>query len=239
LAGGAASCTPGRPAPARRWSARRRRAVPKVPFLYVRDFHESRGEAIQTIFERARKVAPCILAFEDIDGLVRQNHRTVFLNELDGFQNNDGLLIIASSNHPEQIDDALLKRPLRFDRVIHIGLPGPAERREFCRRVLSRPQFLTHRDPALDCEVLAEQLSDRSEGFTLAYLKEVFTGAALNRAAAGAMVFDANFAAAALEQVALLQQHLRHASRPDKLAEWREPANGQFGFHPVRTLPSR
>ncbi|MFN8539140.1 MAG: ATP-binding protein [Thermomicrobiales bacterium] len=213
--------------------------VPTIPFLYVRDFHQSRGEAIQTIFERARRVAPCILAFEDIDGLVGLGHRTVFLNELDGFQNNDGLLIIASSNHPEQIDEALLKRPSRFDRVVHIGLPGPDERREFCQRILHRPEFLAHCEPSLDRDALAEALAEQSDGFTLAYLKEVFTGAALNRAEAGATSFDAAFSAAALEQVAILQRYLRGADKPNKLIEWREPANGQLGFHPVRPLPGR
>ena len=72
-------------------------ALPTCPFLYVRDFSSgNHADAVETIFERARKLAPCLLAFEDIDGLVTQGNRTVFLNELDGFQNNDGLLIIAS-----------------------------------------------------------------------------------------------------------------------------------------------
>ena len=116
-------------------------ALPDRPFLYVRDLEtEDRGskeDAITQIFRRARKVAPCLLVFEDIDGLVNDANRTVFLNELDGFQNNHGLLIMASSNHPEKIDEALRKRPSRFDRVVHIGMPALRERETYCLRILT------------------------------------------------------------------------------------------------------
>ncbi|MBC8134734.1 MAG: ATP-binding protein, partial [Fibrella sp.] len=111
-------------------------AHPEVPFLYVGDVRHN--GSLQQIFKHARESAPCILAFEDMDGLVSDANRTYFLNELDGFRNNDGILIIASSNHPKRIDEALLKRPSRFDRVYHIGLPAKAERAEYCRRFLAK-----------------------------------------------------------------------------------------------------
>ena len=154
----------------------------------MRDFSSgNHADAVETIFERARKLSPCLLAFEDIDGLVTQGNRTVFLNELDGFQNNDGLLIIASSNHPGKIDEALLKRPSRFDRVFHIGLPALAERRTYCERLLSRSSLADRLSPELDIPVLAQTVAEWSDGFTPAYLKEVFVSAALRRAQAGAM----------------------------------------------------
>jgi hypothetical protein len=73
-----------------------------IPFLYVRDLSRNHrnGDALSTIFAKARRLAPCILAIEDMDGLIDRDNRSAFLNELDGFKNNDGLLIIASSNHP-------------------------------------------------------------------------------------------------------------------------------------------
>jgi ATPase family associated with various cellular activities (AAA) len=216
-------------------------AVPDVLFLYVRDFYARRNgeEAVKAIFERARKLAPCILTFEDIDGLVDKANRTVFLNELDGFQSNEGILVIASSNHPGEIDEALLKRPSRFDRVFHIGLPGVVERREFCRRILERPELAARRDLALDSDALAERIAERTDGFTLAYLKEVFTGAALNRAEAGAVALDDDFANTALAQVEDLGRYLHKARNPEGFAEWRESGNGQLGFHPVQRLPRR
>ena len=195
-------------------------AVPDWPFLYVRDLREyHEEEAVKAIFERARKLAPCILAFEDLDGLVVDSNRTLFLNELDGFQNNEGLLILASSNHPEKIDEALLKRPSRFDRVFHVGLPGTAERREYCLRVLSRSSLAERLSTDLDVEALAAQVGRYSEGFTPAYLKEVFVGAALQRAQAGASVLDGQFAQAVMAQVEELRAHLRRMKDPEALSE--------------------
>lgn len=194
-------------------------ALPDLPFLYVRDLHErNQREAIKTIFKRARKLAPCILVFEDIDGFITDQNRSVFLNEMDGFGNNDGLLVIASSNHPGKIDEALLKRPSRFDRVFHIGLPKKAERIEYCRRILSRTQMSQRIADSLDREALAAQVGDKTDGFTPAYLKEVFTSAALSRAQEGATVLDEDFAIAVMAQVEELRAHLKRAKDPDALA---------------------
>ena len=173
-------------------------ALPDLPFLYVRDLRErNKKEAIKEVFRRARHLSPCLLAFEDMDGFVDKENRTVFLNELDGFQDNAGLLIIASSNHPGKIDEALLKRPSRFDRVFHVGLPGPEERREFCRRLLSRGALAEHRAPSLDVEALA----------------------VLRRAQSGVTALDATYAEAVLEQVEELRAHLKRMRAPDMLAE--------------------
>ena len=214
-------------------------ATPELPFLYVRDFNAERGEeAVRTIFERARRLAPCILAFEDIDGMVDQHNRTVFLNELDGFKNNDGLLVIASSNHPGKIDEALLRRPSRFDRVFHIGLPGSDERRAFCQQLLARPALAARRATDTDFAALAEQVAAQTDGFTLAYLKEAFTGAALQSAQQGALMLDASFGAAVLAQVKTLATHLHQVRDPEALGEWREPGEVSIGFRPpVRLIP--
>src|SRR5579871_1175611 len=167
-------------------------ALPELPFLYVRDFQadEDRRDAIKEIFKRARKLAPCLLAFEDIDGLVHEQNRAPFLNELDGFQNNNGLLILASSNHPERIDAALLKRPSRFDRVFTIGLPALAERRAYCRQMLTGSPLSARVAPDLDVAALAEQVAARCKGFTPAYMKEAFIAAALKLAQEGVDVLD-------------------------------------------------
>lgn len=208
-------------------------ALHDLPFLYVRDLRdEARGgrDAIMRIFERARKLAPCILAFEDIDGLVTEENRTIFLNEIDGFQNNHGLLIIASSNHPGKIDEALLKRPSRFDRVFHLGLPEFAERYEYCRRLLSRSALAQRIMPQVELDVMARQVAERTKGFTPAYLKEVFVGAALQRAQVGASYLDEQFVSTVLEQVDELRSYLRSLRDPDALAELSGPRESAIGF---------
>ena len=58
------------------------------------------------IFTKARQVAPCLLILEDIDSLVGERVRSYFLNEVDGLESNDGILIIASTNHCECMSTA-------------------------------------------------------------------------------------------------------------------------------------
>jgi len=204
-------------------------SLPELPLLYVRDMRERCGDTCRDVFSRARNLAPCILAFEDIDGFIDGSNRTVFLNELDGMSNNDGVLVIASSNHPEKIDEALLKRPSRFDRVFHIGLPAPEERREFCRRLLSRSELAEHLDPSLDQEALARAVAQKTDAFTPAYLKEAFLAAALQRAHAGAIRLDREFADTVLRQVDELTALMKHLRKPEELAEL-VGADASMGF---------
>ena len=203
-------------------------AHPEVHFLYVRDLGQpgSRRDNILPIFEKARRLAPCILAIEDMDGLIHKDNRTTFLNELDGFKNNDGLLIIASSNHPERIDEALLKRPSRFDRVYHIGVPELAERTEYCRRLLTKsPMPLME----IDTDALAAQIAAATDGFTPAFLKEAILSAMLGAAQSGQETLGADFGSAVLEQVNLLKTYLKKAKNPEALAEM-NASSGDIGF---------
>lgn len=205
-------------------------ATPGWPFLYVRDLSEQpQREAIKTIFERARLLAPCVLAFEDIDGLVGDFNRTIFLNEMDGFQSNEGVLVVASSNHPGKIDEALLKRPSRFDRVFHIGLPKKPERAAFCRQILARRALAERLADDFDLEAVIESVAERTDGFTPAYLKEAFTSAALSRAQAGALRLDAAFGEAILAQVEELKAHLKRAKDPEAMTAFGN-GNEMIGF---------
>jgi transitional endoplasmic reticulum ATPase len=59
------------------------------------------------------------LIFEDPDSLITEETRSYFLNEIDGLESNDGILMIGSTNHLSKLDPALSKRPSRFDRKYH------------------------------------------------------------------------------------------------------------------------
>jgi hypothetical protein len=198
-------------------------ALPELPFLYVRDMRDSmmRPDALGEVFRSARRLAPCILVFEDLDGLFGPERRSLFLNELDGFQNNEGVLVLASSNHPERVDTALLHRPSRFDRVFRLGLPELAERREYCERQLDR---LSDRlSPDLDREELVRQFAEQTAGFTPAFLKEALLSAVLDRVQRGEVRLDRSFTGAVLEQVELLKRQIRDLQNPGSLAEVRLP----------------
>jgi hypothetical protein len=141
------------------------------PCIYVKSFRGKRvdtEEGISIVFDRARRAKPCVIVLEDLDCLIDDSNRSVLLNELDGFSQNQGLLVVASTNHPEKLDRSLLDRPSRFDRKFHFGLPGPHERK----------RFIEHWQKSVEKELsLSEQgllsVVDGTHGFTFAYLKEL------------------------------------------------------------------
>jgi hypothetical protein len=101
------------------------------PCLYVKSFDSYYGTSqmsIRSVFERARQSAPCIVVLEDLDSLIDEKNRSFFLNIVDGFASNQGVVILATTNHPEQIDPALLDRGGRFDSKYHFELPAKTER---------------------------------------------------------------------------------------------------------------
>ncbi len=142
-----------------------------VPCLYVRTFnakYSTVDENIRRVFERARKVAPCVVVLEDLDSLVDAKSRSVLLNELDGFAENTGVAVLATTNHPDRLDPALLDRPSRFDRKFTFELPGLDERRAF---VVAWNASL---DPdARLSEAGVGAIAGATEGYSFAYLKEL------------------------------------------------------------------
>lgn len=141
------------------------------PVLYVRSFNSQHGTAHDNIgkaFERARDVAPCLLVLEDLDALVDDNNRSYFLNEMDGFYSNRGILTVATTNHPERLDPAIMERPSRFDRKFTFTLPTEAD----------RSRYLLFQNGKLEqalqmTESAIQAVAQRTEGFSYAYLKEL------------------------------------------------------------------
>ncbi|BAY76711.1 ATPase central domain-containing protein [Nostoc linckia NIES-25] len=142
------------------------------PCLYVKSFkseYDTDSENIRKVFKQARQSAPCILVLEDIDSLLTDENRSFFLNELDGFALNEGIITIATTNHPERLDSAISDRPSRFDRKYHFELPDIEVRQAYI--ALWNQKLKT-----------VMQLSDEAinhivtltDGFSFAYLKELF-----------------------------------------------------------------
>jgi transitional endoplasmic reticulum ATPase len=61
--------------------------------------------SLDMIFSLARQSAPCILVFEDLDSIVTPLTRSYFFNQVDGLSDNDGILMVGSTNHLDQLDD--------------------------------------------------------------------------------------------------------------------------------------
>lgn len=143
-----------------------------VPCLYVRSFQTPHGTdhgSIYQVFERARETAPCLLILEDLDSLVNSRNRSFFLNEMDGFASNTGIVTIATANHPEKLDPAILDRPSRFDRKYNFSLPEVEERARYMRlwnATLDKELTLS--------EEGIQQLAEATEEFSYAYIKELF-----------------------------------------------------------------
>ena len=160
-----------------------------VPFFsisgsdFVEMFVGVGASRVRDLFEQAKKNAPCIVFVDEIDAVGRQrgaglggghDEREQTLNqllvEMDGFESNEGIIIIAATNRPDILDPALL-RPGRFDREVVVDIPDVLGRKEILK-VHSRGKPLAD---SVDLDVLAR----RTPGFTGADLANLVNEAAL------------------------------------------------------------
>jgi cell division protease FtsH len=167
----------------------------KVPFFtisgsdFVEMFVGVGASRVRDMFEQAKKQAPCIIFIDEIDAVGRHrgaglggghDEREQTLNqllvEMDGFEGNDGVIVIAATNRPDVLDPALL-RPGRFDRQVVVGLPD----------IRGREQILkVHmRKVPLDEDVKAALIARGTPGFSGADLANLVNEAALFAARAG------------------------------------------------------
>lgn len=156
-----------------------------IPSLYVKSLDNKCNMpqySVSSIFQKARKMAPCLLVFEDLDSLIVDKVRSYFLNEVDGLESNDGILMIGSTNHLNRLDPAISKRPSRFDRKYHFRIPSRVNRIAYCQywrsKLLANDEIEFPQDV---CEVIA----DITEGFSYAYMKELIVMALLTVARGG------------------------------------------------------
>lgn len=166
----------------------------KVPFFsisgsdFVEMFVGVGASRVRDMFDQAKKQAPCIIFIDEIDAVGRHrggghggghDEREQTLNqllvEMDGFEGNEGVIIIAATNRADVLDRALL-RPGRFDRQVYVGLPD----------IRGREQVLkVHmRKVPLDERVSASVLARGTPGFSGAELANLVNEAALMAARA-------------------------------------------------------
>lgn len=139
-------------------------------FIYATAADMAALANVRELFELARKLAPTILFLEDIDLFAEKRSYSTrgvlgeILAQLDGFENNDGLIFMATTNDLEAIDPAIRERPSRFDVVLQIGLPSRDARRAILARNLPSGSA---------SERLLDEAAAGSDGFSGAQMREV------------------------------------------------------------------
>ncbi|GBF30615.1 ATP-dependent zinc metalloprotease FtsH [bacterium MnTg04] len=172
----------------------------KVPFFtisgsdFVEMFVGVGASRVRDMFEQAKKTAPCIIFIDEIDAVGRHrgaglggghDEREQTLNqllvEMDGFEGNEGVIVIAATNRPDVLDPALL-RPGRFDRQVEVPLPD----------VRGREQILkVHmRKVPIDDDVRPKIIARGTPGFSGADLANLINEAALIAARANRRTVD-------------------------------------------------
>lgn len=122
----------------------------------------ARAEVVLSNLRQVEPERPLLAVIEDIDAMLGEGSEERLLSLLDGKTQVDHILFIATTNYPERLDQRLMARPSRFDRVELIGLPSAEVRRA----------YLENRVPDLMDGELARWI-ELSEGFSLAHLKEL------------------------------------------------------------------
>jgi len=134
--------------------------------------------ALREVFRKARAASPSIIFFDEIDAIAGArrggasnglNVLTTLLNEMDGIESKQGVLVLAATNKPEMLDAALM-RPGRFDAMLYVGPPNEAARRQIL-------QMQTARRPVVEGLDL-EELARVTEGYSGAEMVEICNEAA-------------------------------------------------------------
>ena len=159
-----------------------------VPFIsmsgseFIEMFAGLGASRVRKLFEKAKKISPCIIFIDEIDaigsrrtsnsGAETENNQTLnqLLVEMDGFETDEAVIVLAATNRPEMLDTALL-RPGRFDRQIMIATPDVRGREEILKIHSENKKF--------DDDINLKSIAEDTAGFTGAELANILNEAAI------------------------------------------------------------
>lgn len=197
-----------------------------VPFIsmsgseFVEMFAGLGASRVRKLFERAKKISPCIIFIDEIDaigsrrasnnGADSENNQTLnqLLVEMDGFDSDQSIIVIAATNRPEMLDEALL-RPGRFDRTITIALPDIKGREEILK--------IHSKNKKISEDVDFKSIAGDTAGFTGAELENILNEAAIIATNKKHDAINNNDIEDAVKKVTVgLEKHNRVVSEKDK-----------------------
>ena len=197
-----------------------------VPFIsmsgseFIEMFAGLGASRVRKLFEKAKKVAPCIVFIDEIDaigsrrtggsGAESENNQTLnqLLVEMDGFETNETIIVLAATNRPEMLDKALL-RPGRFDRQVTIAAPDAKGREEILK--------IHSADKKLGPDIDLKEIAKDTAGFTGAELANILNEAAIIATINNHEEINMNDLEEAIKKVTVgLQKQSRVISQKDK-----------------------
>ncbi|MBU1202538.1 ATP-dependent zinc metalloprotease FtsH [Patescibacteria group bacterium] len=213
----------------------------RVPFFhisgseFVEMFVGVGASRVRDLFKKAKKASPCIVFIDEIDAVGRQrgaglggshDEREQTLNqilvEMDGFDNQTNVIVLAATNRPDVLDPALL-RPGRFDRQVVIDLPDIKDREAILKIHAQKKPF----DKDVDLRLVAQ----RTPGFSGADLANVLNEAAIAAARNNQKTIDGKTVLDSIERVMLGRERKSHilSDKEKKITAYHEAGHALAG----------